>query len=122
MVRTHGRIWIGIAACLLMLAGLLGSAVPVSAQAHPATGNCPGMMETHCLSHQQPSPATDHAHHKDPCCHVHVCAPDLSSPAALLRPAGLTGTGRPDFAFHRQTHRAGGDWLPPLRPPRIQNS
>ncbi|MCE2574240.1 hypothetical protein [Komagataeibacter sp. FNDCR2] len=122
MVRTHGRILIGFLACLLMQAGLLISAFPVSAQAHshPAMAGCHDMAPTHCT----PSPhvvPVGHAHHQDPCCHVHLCASDLSSPAPVQRLGQPPGVNTQAFGFHEQVRPVGGDWLPPLRPPKFRN-
>ncbi|GAB6968700.1 hypothetical protein JCM25156A_27380 [Komagataeibacter kakiaceti JCM 25156] len=125
MVRTHGRILIGFLACLLMQAGLLIGAFPMSAQAHPhahvAMAACHDMAGTHCTPSSTALPV-GHAHHQDPCCHVHLCASDLSSPTPAQRPGQPPGVNTRAFMFHEQVRPVGGDWLPPLRPPKFRNS
>ncbi|GAN87295.1 hypothetical protein LU298_01965 [Komagataeibacter intermedius] len=123
MIRTHGRIWIGLLAWLLMQTGLLVASFPVTARAqavmmppHTATA------APHCRTPPAPPVHMAHTHHKqDPCCHVHVSSTDMPAPPATLLPP-QPGAGMQSYLSPPQARLAGGDWLPPMRPPKYRNA
>lgn len=128
MVRRHGRILIVLFTCLLMQFGLLVGTLPVSAQeahAHVSMAGCDDMAGGHCSSspHAMPMEHTHHhARHQEPCCHIHACVSDLSFPAPVHMVDQPPGVNRHAFIFPAQLRPVGGDWLPPLRPPKSRNS
>ncbi|ATU71818.1 hypothetical protein CFR78_03880 [Komagataeibacter rhaeticus] len=122
MVRTHGRIWIGLLTWLLVQAGLLVGSVPLPAQAHPALIACTHTDQPQCMTPAAHAAHMAHAHHGTPaggqCCHVHAGTDIPSPPTACLisHPVRVTGA----FMTPAQAHHAGRDWLPPLRPPKTR--
>ncbi|MCE2564511.1 hypothetical protein [Komagataeibacter sp. FNDCF1] len=125
MVRTHGRIWIGLLAWLLVQAGLLVGSIPVPAQARTPLITCTQTDEPQCMTAAAHATHMAHMHHRQPsgsetCCHVHAATdiPSPTTPYLIARP--IAGNGA--FIPHRQVQPAGSDRLPLLRPPRNRNA
>ncbi|ARW16760.1 hypothetical protein [Komagataeibacter europaeus] len=121
MIRTHGRIWIGLLAWLLMQTGLLVASFPATAQAHDAMVPCTVATAPHCMTPAQLTHMA-HMHHKEgQCCHVHVSSTDMPTPPATLLPP-QPGAGTQSYLPPPQARLAGGDWLRPMRPPKSRNA
>ncbi|WP_130730405.1 hypothetical protein [Komagataeibacter xylinus] len=128
MFRARGRTWVGLLVWLLMQAGLLAGAVPTpAAHAHPLAPACAMAPDCMTPAHALHMARMHHARHdpaptsQDPCCHVHAGLSDMPAPLVAERLSGLPAEGGRAFPAARQAPAVGGDWLPPLRPPKIRN-
>ncbi|MGS0646055.1 hypothetical protein ACU81Q_00260 [Komagataeibacter melomenusus] len=128
MFTARGRTWIGLLVWLLMQAGLFPGAVsaPV-AHAHPLATACAMAPDCMTPAHMMHMAHMHHTRHdpapasQDPCCHVHAGLSDMPAPPVAERLTGLSAEGTRAFIATRQAPAVGGDWLPPLRPPKIRN-
>ncbi|GAN68818.1 hypothetical protein [Acetobacter orleanensis] len=128
--RTRARTWVGLLACLLMQVGLLVGVSPAQAQrevqAHksmmremPVSCSEAKILHSHCGMTHTKSPAMPH---DDKCCHVHVAATDIPTPADMLSSVLRSVVRARSPILSAQTEFVGADGLPPLRPPRVLNS
>ncbi|AZV38613.1 hypothetical protein CFR75_11945 [Komagataeibacter xylinus] len=128
MFRAWGRTWVGLLVWLLMQAGLLVGAVPTpAAHAHTLATACAMTPDCMTPAHALHMARMHHARNnpappgQTPCCHVHAGLSDMPAPPVPERLSGLSAEGTRAFIATRQAPAPGGDWLPPLRPPKIRN-
>lgn len=121
MVRTHGRIWIGLLAWLLMQAGLLVASLPATARTQDAMVPCTVATAPHCMTPAHLAHMAHRHHKEDQCCHVHVSSTDMPAPLSTLLPP-QPESGTQSYLPHPQARLAGGDWLRPMRPPKTRNT